>query len=128
MGFSTQRILHDPNLNGIYRLDTPSEVIPSLDGKVVADKETLLEAVGWALGFPDYYGANWDALEECLTDMSWQSGPILLHITHSDAISPGVLVTFIEIFADAALGWREAGRVCSLFISGEAHPELAQAE
>ena len=124
MNPSIEGILADPELNGIYRLASSSEAVPSLDGRVVADKEALLAAVGWALGFPDYYGANWDALEECLTDMAWRAGPISLHIAHAGAIPTEVLDTLLEVFADAALVWREEGRVCSLFLSGIHRPEL----
>ena len=39
----------------------------------VTTKEAFLEAVGKALGFPDWYGHNWDALADCLTDLSWMA-------------------------------------------------------
>lgn len=34
----------------------------------VADKSGFLAACGRDLALPDYYGANWDALWDCLTD------------------------------------------------------------
>ncbi len=39
-----------------------------------------LEKIGQDLKFPSWYGANLDALHDCLTDLSWQSarGYILL--------------------------------------------------
>lgn len=37
----------------------------------INSKEALLKSVGDALGFPDYFGLNWDALDECLMDLSW---------------------------------------------------------
>jgi RNAse (barnase) inhibitor barstar len=40
-----------------------------LDGWLSATKPELLAAVGESLAFPDYYGANLDALEECLADL-----------------------------------------------------------
>ena len=33
------------------------------------DEKTLLRDVGGALGLPEYYGENWDALDECLRDL-----------------------------------------------------------
>ena len=123
------RILADPSRNGVYRLETPSNLLSSLDGRVLEGKAGLLEALGWALEFPDYYGANWDALEECLLDMSWREGPIALYIRHADALAPDLLGTLLEICADAAAAWREEGRACSLFLGGlkdAAHLPLAE--
>lgn len=37
-----------------------------------ADKAAFLTAVATALRFPAYFGMNWDALHDCLTDLSWQ--------------------------------------------------------
>lgn len=118
MNPSITRILEEPQLNGIYRLARPSGLLPALDGRALAGKDGLLAALGWALEFPDYYGGNWDALEECLTDMSWRPGAIILHIDHADALAPKLLDTLVAIFADVADAWRKQGRVCSLFLSG----------
>ncbi len=41
------------------------------------DRQLTLEAFGRDLGFPDYYGANYDALVDCLRDLADpQSRPI----------------------------------------------------
>lgn len=34
-------------------------------------RAAVLAEIGRALRFPGYYGRNLDALEECLTDLSW---------------------------------------------------------
>jgi hypothetical protein len=45
-------------------------------------KDDLLRALAAGLRFPAYFGHNWDALEECLRDLTWL-GPdarvVLLH-------------------------------------------------
>ena len=38
----------------------------------VTSKAALVGAFGAALGFPDWVGANWDALSDALRDLSWR--------------------------------------------------------
>jgi hypothetical protein len=37
----------------------------------LSGKTKLLDALRVALEFPAYFGRNWDALSDCLQDMSW---------------------------------------------------------
>lgn len=128
MRLSVAHILADPSFNGVYRLDQPSDLLPTLDGRGLDGKAGLLSALGWALEFPDYYGANWDALEECLNDMSWREGAIALRIEHADALGPELLSILVDIFTDAGESWRQAGRGCSLFLSGLKDADLPLAD
>lgn len=113
-----QDILSEPSLNGAYRLTAPVELVPVLDGRTIADKHSLLTAIGHALDFPDYYGVNWDALEECLADLSWRDGPVWLVILHADDIPEEQRTPLIDIFFEASCHWARLGRVFSLFLSG----------
>ena len=107
----------NPLDNGIYALPEGEEVFPVLDGALLRDKTALLAALGEALSFPDWYGANWDALADCLMDMSWSEGPVLLHLTRSNALPMELRATLEEVFQDAADYWREQGRACRLYLS-----------
>ena len=53
------------------------------------------------LSFPDYYGANLDALYDCLTDMA-----VTLRITHWDALEEAIgiprCITFKRVLQAAA--------------------------
>lgn len=42
-----------------------------LDLARVKDKVGFLTEVAKILQFPNYFGSNWDAFEDCLTDLSW---------------------------------------------------------
>lgn len=42
-----------------------------VDGNLVRDKESALDAIASALSFPDYFGKNLDALYDLLRDLSW---------------------------------------------------------
>lgn len=104
--------------NGVFRVsELPREPMPFLDGRQLGDKASLLTALGQALHFPDYYGANWDALDECLADLSWHEGPLRLLITHADNIPDALRENLIEIFLEAAKQWAEAGRAFALYLA-----------
>ena len=46
-------------------------------------KAALLKSLAEYLKFPDYFGNNWDALEECIRDRSWlPPGDVILE--HAD--------------------------------------------
>jgi hypothetical protein len=42
-----------------------------LDGTKIEGKADLLASLSEGFEFPDYFGGNWDALDECLRDLSW---------------------------------------------------------
>ena len=47
-----------------------SLTLAAFNGTAISDGPALLEALGQALAFPAYYGANWDAAEECLGELA----------------------------------------------------------
>lgn len=79
----------------------------------VRDKDGLLTALAKALAFPPWFGHNWDALEDCLADMSWCEAEgyvlILRHADHLHSEAEGDFLTALRIFADVSATWREAG-------------------
>jgi RNAse (barnase) inhibitor barstar len=42
----------------------------SLDD-AIRDKQTLFADLARLFDFPDYFGKNWDALTDCLSDLNW---------------------------------------------------------
>jgi RNAse (barnase) inhibitor barstar len=118
-------VLRRPDLNGVYRLSLSGFGTEArLDGRCMVDKRALLTSVSQVLDFPDYFGKNWDALEECLGDMHWREGPIWLVIEHANAIPQGLLDTLLEIFTDQATAWADAERACSLFLCDLDNPAI----
>lgn len=105
-------ILDNPAANGVYRAASCTGLagLIHIDAALHADKDALLKAIGEGLKFPDYYGMNWDALEECLSDLAWWTGPVAVCIDHTEALAPEVLNTLRDIWAEAAAAWTEAGR------------------
>jgi RNAse (barnase) inhibitor barstar len=78
-----------------------------LDGCV--DKKDLLQRIAAALEFPQWFGGNWDALFDCLADLSWRpaAGHLLL-LENTDALkreAPEVFDTAVAILQDVAVYW-----------------------
>ncbi|MDH2342283.1 barstar family protein [Bradyrhizobium sp. SSUT77] len=69
----------------------------------ISNRMTLLGLIAQQLSFPDYFGENWDALEECLRDLSWlPAGPVVLE--HADVPLVRDIANariYIAILADA---------------------------
>ncbi|GAA6623321.1 barstar family protein [Scytonema sp. NUACC26] len=42
-----------------------------LNGREISSKETFLRKAAEAMQFPTYFGGNWDAFDECITDLTW---------------------------------------------------------
>lgn len=71
-----------------------------------SSKAALLDEIASALAFPDWFGRNWDALDDCLGDLSWLPvGTISLVWADPGALrdsDPPSYETAIEILGDAA--------------------------
>ena len=76
-------------------------------------KRGLLQWYASALKFPDYFGQNWDALEECLRNLSWQPpGRVLIHHHELPLRGKGQGVdrdSYLRILADTVRHWQRAG-------------------
>jgi ribonuclease inhibitor len=51
--------------------------VVTIDVSSIKDRHELHAVLARALGFPDYYGKNWDAFDECIRDFP----PASLHVT-----------------------------------------------
>lgn len=117
--------LQDVNEAGVYRLSCQ---VPVLEANVALSGLTLFEvdvaaahgkgeflaSLAQALGAPDWFGHNWDALADVLTDLSWQpsSGYVLL-LCSSDAklgLSDADYDAVTNIFNDTVNYWRSQNK------------------
>lgn len=75
--------------------------------------DDVLHHLGTTLHFPVWYGANFDALYDCLTDSDWQPGKgHVLLIKDLDGLrlaEPEKFATLIEVFQATAEDRRESG-------------------
>jgi len=110
--------LSDSAKSGVYRASRDGDIRDALAGggfdlatvALAPGKEAMLASIAATLGFPDWFGGNWDALEDCLTDLSWRKdgGHIVLFLRPTADDDFGVL---LDVLASAAEFWRERGRV-----------------
>jgi hypothetical protein len=118
--------LQDPSRSGVYRVSRVTEVEDAVQGSnlslvrlAFADKAALLNNFAAALGFPDWFGHNWDALEDCITDLSWRDAPgyVLLIERPRPGDDLGVLV---DILRSSAEFWAGRGKpFFALFVDPE---------
>ena len=98
-----------------------------IDGKNIARKEQLLNHFATALHFPKGFGHNWDALEECLTDLEWVDAEgYVIYYDHIDGFleaHPDQFETFVEILRDAVSSWKEDGEAMVVLLSGAKPPK-----
>jgi RNAse (barnase) inhibitor barstar len=79
-----------------------------LDGCVT--KQDFLSRTAATLEFPAWFGENWDALLDCLTDLSWRPAPGYVVIFENAAdlqrARPGTLAMATGVLEDVAEAWR----------------------
>jgi len=73
----------------------------------LADKRAVLAWYAEALRFPSYFGENWDALNDCLSDLSWIVEKNIL-ISHHDmplTTAPADRSIYLDVLANAVHHW-----------------------
>ena len=128
-----ERCLADVSRCGVYRIPpgwgSPGEA--TLQWKTLAplpriDRNGLLTALGATLEFPDYYGHNWDAAWDCLTELCWPATQLLvihLPIPMGAALVEADLEVFLELLADACRHWSAHGQALCLLVEST-QPDL----
>lgn len=99
-------------MKGIEFLEKPSTYFNEAEflaylSKVENENE-LFSKLSVILKFPDYFGDNWNALNDCLRDLNWieKEGIALIH-TEMPHLSDEGFKTYIEILFDTVQDWKE---------------------
>lgn len=83
-------------------------------GKNCDSTSELFHEFSSALQFPYYFGKNWDAFDECISDLDWLKCNIfILFITGIELLlkneDPKEFDTFLSIINSTIHGWQEKG-------------------
>ena len=81
-----------------------------LDGARMMDQAGLFREFSRSMHFPDYFGSNCDALDECLADLDWLDLPGYVLLIDSGRLilceeSEELLETFNVLMRDIAQEW-----------------------
>jgi RNAse (barnase) inhibitor barstar len=124
----------------VYYWPTPTqEVIDSiagqggrcflLNGERMAEPHLLMQEFARELEFPDYFGHNWDALEDCLTDLSWLDENLTHFVLWIDKWERCASPILLEVLEQAVTLWADAATPLYVLLSGDSRglkslPEL----
>ena len=127
------KILSDGKLSGVYRpTQSPNEItrtakavklsVVKLDLRTVQGKKEFLARLAKALHCPPYFGMNWDALSDCLRDLSWLNDNgwvmILLNGQAFAIKNQDDFTTAIDVLQTAAEYWRSHGKPFWILLYG----------
>jgi len=126
------KLLENVDKSGVFHL--PDEHRPAIEGTTARldyhllrvdlgqcrTGNAVLRKLGHALHFPAWYGANFDALFDCLSDPGWQpaKGHVLM-ITGIESLhlaDPAACSTLIEVLAAAADARHATGKPCWILL------------
>lgn len=86
------------------------------------DKDDLLRRIATTLAFPETFGANWDALADCLGDLGWlpHAGGNALLFDHAGDLRDAAendFDTLCDVLDDACRAWANRGTPCFAFLA-----------
>ena len=85
-------------------------VLFEIDLAKIEGKENFIAAIAQALRVPDWFGGNWDALADTLSDLSWQPAFGYVLLLRNDNGTLGMPAEdhniAMEIFADTIVFWK----------------------
>jgi RNAse (barnase) inhibitor barstar len=85
----------------------------AIDGRTLQSDQDVFSAVAKAFAFPDYFGRNWDAFDECLRDLAWlPAGGYVLVVEHASSLwerAPKSAGKLIDSWLFVAEDWAQNG-------------------
>ncbi len=118
--------LQDASRSGAYRAGSDAVILEATRGSQIDVvpielSNDVFGVVAKSLNFPEWFGRNWDALEDCLSDLSWRQalGYVLL-FRNFEALDQDQLGILIDVLASSAEFWAGRGKAFfAVFIDPE---------
>jgi RNAse (barnase) inhibitor barstar len=125
--------LQDASTGGVFQLGADVRAVERaakdaglawfrIDIHAAHDKGDLLAALAKGLAFPDWFGGNWDALADCLTDLEWHDAKgyvvVLDKAKHFVAGHARDWKAALEVLRHASDYWREEAVPFWVFVAG----------
>ena len=106
--------LSDPARSGVYRTREEKDILDAtrgakLDVVTVDVKDNLFDSLARALALPDWFGRNWDALEDVLGDLSWRKGDGHVVIFRTFPVGEDFRI-LVDVLRTTAEYWAGRGR------------------
>ena len=117
---------HQEAARGVTEAERAGHRVFWLEGRGVRDKRAFLDLCAVEFTLPSTFGRNWDALQDCLYDLSWvpaTRGYLVVYdhwqdLSGGDPAAHGVV---LDIFEQAVTYWRNTATPMSvLMMVGEA--------
>jgi len=130
---SLLQLFADIDRAGVYQTDLDSAEIAAaartaglevfrINLSSARGKSDLLDRIAKSLRFPPHFGNNWDALNDCLSDLEWlnQKGWLLIigGATKFNSAHEEDFRAAIDVFASVAAHWRERQQPFWVLIQG----------
>ena len=100
----------------------PEFAVAVLDGNEAGTRAGFFQEIARALHFPDYFGRNWDAVYDCLTDFNWlpAAGYVLVldGFDHLAMNEPGQWEIGLKVLREACAFWRPLSRPMYALLCG----------
>jgi hypothetical protein len=100
----------------------PGFFVAVIDGERAGSRAGIFTEMARVLRFPDYFGRNWDAVYDCLTDMSWLPADGYVIVVDGfgrlATAEPDQWAIGLKVLREACAFWRPLSRPMFALLSG----------
>ncbi len=128
---STNAATIEAKRSGVYRTPAHADALRKAAGNAltwfdvplqsVSNKKQFLTVCAKQLKLPSHFGDNWDALADCVRDLSWAPGGAgyVLRVSGSEKFAkaaPEDYQTALAVLREAAVFWKDQGTPFVVFV------------